>query len=308
MNFRSLNYVIALARHKTIVKAAKSLYISQPTYTKFLQNLEREIGIPLFQRIGKEYHLTFAGERYVETANKILDLKNQLDRELMEIAREDQGLLRVAFPLVRGSYVLPYALPNFHKKYPNVQVEVVELDSNEIQEMLLQGDIDLAFFSNAGNNKTLRYESIAEEEYVLILPPDHPLCQNSARKGKHCYPSIDLSDLKEERFIMLDSSQRSKSIMESIFQNAMITPNIGLTLRNISTVIQMVNAGYGYSFVLESHILNLPKSKRPRCFSIGENGVFMTCVAACRREGFHPKYEQYFVEQVREQYQRMLHG
>lgn len=308
MDFRSLQYVLALANHKTIVKAAKSLYISQPSFTKFLRNLEREIGVPLFERIGNQYQLTFAGERYVETAGKILDLKNQLDRELMEIARQDQGLLRIAFPLVRGSYVLPYALPNFHKVFPNIQVEVMELDSGRLQDMLLQGNIDVAFFSRTDSNKALQYEYVAEEEYVLILPSNHPLCQKAVKKGKHRYPGINLSELTEDTFIKLESSQRSKNIMEEIFRKEEIVPKIGLTLRNISTVIQMVNAGYGYSFVLESHVLNLPKSKRPRCFSIGENGVYMTCVAARRANGYHPKYEQFFIEKVREQYQNMLRG
>ena len=61
MDFRDLNYVIALARYGTIVTAAKSLYISQPSLTKFLHNLEHDVGVPLFNRVGKQYQLTYAG-------------------------------------------------------------------------------------------------------------------------------------------------------------------------------------------------------------------------------------------------------
>ena len=183
MDFRDLNYVIALARYGTIVTAAKSLYISQPSLTKFLQNLEHDVGVPLFNRVGKQYQLTYAGKRYVEKAERILDLKRQLDREMAEIAREDQGLLRVAFPLVRGSYILPNVLPAFHQLHPHVRVEVQEMDSSRLQSMLLQGDIDLAIFSQREIDSRLHYEPIAEEEYVLILPPGHPLIQ-TAHRGK----------------------------------------------------------------------------------------------------------------------------
>ena len=307
MDFRDLNYVIALARYGTIVTAAKSLYISQPSLTKFLQNLEHDVGVPLFNRVGKQYQLTYAGKRYVEKAERILDLKRQLDREMAEIAREDQGLLRVAFPLVRGSYILPNVLPAFHQLHPHVRVEVQEMDSSRLQSMLLQGDIDLAIFSQREVDSRLHYEPIAEEEYVLILPPGHPLIQ-MAHRGKQKYPWIDLASVANEDFIMLEGGQRSKAFMEKIFHDNKIEPRVVLTLRNNSTVIQMVNAGYGFSFVLESHILNLPKNKRPRCFSIGEEGVRMKCVAACRADSFHPRYEQDFIRMVRDFYENMLHA
>jgi Transcriptional regulator len=307
MDYRDLSYVLALAQHGTMVQAAKSLYISQPSLSKYLNNLEHEIGVPLFTRVGKRYQLTYAGKRYAETAVKMLDLKKQLDSELAEIARADQGMLRVGFPLVRGSYILPSVLPVFHQRYPNVHVQVNEVDSVLLQKMLLEGNIDLAIFSRAEADPRLRYEELGHEEYVLILPPGHPAEQKATHSGRRKYPWIDIRELANEDFIMFEGSQRSKTIIEGLLKQYDIDPNVVLTLRNISTVVQTVNGGLGFSFVLESHVLNQPRSRRPRCFSIGEKGIFMNCVAASRANAYRPQYELDFIQLVRERYQDMLH-
>ena len=71
MDFRELSYVLAIAKHRNITRAAESLYVGQPTLSKFLSALESELGLKLFRRLGNKYVLTYAGERYVETASKI---------------------------------------------------------------------------------------------------------------------------------------------------------------------------------------------------------------------------------------------
>lgn len=306
MDFRQMQYILAIAREGTILQAAKALYLSQPSLTKFLQSLEKEIGVPLFYRAGKRYRLTYAGERYVNTARKILDLKTQLDRELLEIVQKDVGVLRVGFPLVRGSYILPYVLPRFHKLYPHIKVRVQEVDSKLLEPLLRDGEIDLAFFSHAGKDARIEYQPVAEEEYVLILSPDHPLAGEGVPREGCKYPWQDLRRFAGEDFVMLEGSQNSQEIMEGVFHRYSIHPNIALTLRNLSTLMQMVKAGYGFSFVLETHVLNTPREQRPGFFSMGESCITMTSMAACRKGTYHPHYEKDFVELVKEFYREAL--
>ena len=98
MDFRELSYITAIAKYQNITKAAESLYISQPTLSKFLKALEEDIGLKLFRRLGNRYVLTHAGECYLQKAEQILQLKNELDLELADIMKRDVGVLRVAFP------------------------------------------------------------------------------------------------------------------------------------------------------------------------------------------------------------------
>ena len=81
MDFKDLSYVLAIAKYQNITKAANALYITQPTLTKFLQNLESDLGQKLFRKLGHRFVLTYAGERYVAKATEILNLKKELDQE-----------------------------------------------------------------------------------------------------------------------------------------------------------------------------------------------------------------------------------
>lgn len=147
MDFRELQYVVTIAKHQSVSKAAQELYVSQPTLSKFVQNLEKELGQPLFKRLGNKFALTYAGERYVERARDLLISKKELDEEMADIMKNDRGELKIAFPIMRGTYMLPCTLPVFAREYPNVRVRVQEANSDQLEEMLLDGSIDLAFFT-----------------------------------------------------------------------------------------------------------------------------------------------------------------
>lgn len=97
MDFKDLSYVIAIAKTQNITKAADMLYVTQPTLTKFLQNLEREMGQKLFKKLGNRFVLTYAGERYVAKATEILNLKKELDQEMGDIIRQNAGSFKNCF-------------------------------------------------------------------------------------------------------------------------------------------------------------------------------------------------------------------
>ena len=115
MDFRDLSYVLAIARYQNITKAANSLYVTQPTLTKFLQNLEAELGQKLFRKLGHRFVLTYAGERYVEKASEILNLKKELDQEMNDIVKNNYGSLKIAFP-VPCRFSIPY-IPTYGWKF-----------------------------------------------------------------------------------------------------------------------------------------------------------------------------------------------
>ena len=113
MSFRELEYIMGIEKYHNITKAAEAMFISQPTLSKFLQSYEKELGLRLFERSGNRYYLTYAGERYVAKATEILNLKKEMDQELNDIIKNNYGSLKIAFPTMRGTYMLPCTLPIF---------------------------------------------------------------------------------------------------------------------------------------------------------------------------------------------------
>lgn len=300
MDFRELKYVVAIAKHQNITKAASDLLVSQPTLSKFIQNLERELGQPLFRRLGNKFLLTYAGERYVEKAISILHIKKELDQELSDIIRENIGLLRIAFPSTRGTYMLPCTLPIFREKYPLVKVNVYEEDSSVLEDMLLKGDIDLAFFNLPIKSSEIDYEIINQEEVVLIMSPEHPLANRGRPKSGCKYPWLDLRWLKDEGFILQNSDQRTRQIADKLFKDAGFMPNILLSLRNILASVELATCGYGVSFISETHLRHIKLNVMPVKFSVGNPSIASNFVAAFRKGMYLPNYAKDYIKIVKD--------
>ncbi len=301
MDFRELQYVIAVAKYQNITKAASSLYIGQPTLTKFIQNLESRLGQKLFRRLGNKFLLTYAGEVYVSKAEQILLLKKELDQELNDIIRSNIGILKVAFPVMRGTYMLPCTIPAFYSRFPQVRLDIVEADSDLLEDMLLKGETDLAFFNLPVRNSSIDYEIISHEEILLILPDGHPLREKAVVRKGCKYPWLSLDLLKNEKFILFTKSQRTRQIAEHLFSHYGIHPNVFLQTRNIQAALTLASKGYGACFVSETHLKHVSFETPPLCFSVGEDGpAAVDFVAAFRKHSYLPYHAKEYIKIVKD--------
>ena len=204
MDFRDLTYIAAIAKYQNITKAAESLYVTQPTLSKFLMATEDALGQKLFRKLGHKYVPTYAGERYLDYAKRILNLKNDLDTEMADIMKRDVGVLNVAFPRMRCTYMLPKSLPAFKKLHPNVQVNILEGTSAENDQRLINGQADIAFFSMPSDtNPLIEYETIGEEELLICAQGGHPISHFSRPNPASRYPKLDPAILQNEMIIMM---------------------------------------------------------------------------------------------------------
>ncbi len=302
MDFRELSYVLAIAKHQNITKAAEALYVGQPTLSKFLMALEDDLGLKLFRKLGHKYVLTYAGERYVEKATQILNLKNDLDAEMADIIKRDVGVLNVAFANMRCSYMLPCTLPAFHEMHPNVKVNVYEGTSDENDRRLLDGQVEIAFYSitNIVNtNSLIAYESLAKEELLICTCKDHPIGRFSKPNPASSYPKLELSQLKNEQIIMMHPEQRTRQIMDSILAENRIQFDNVLYTGNLQAIMDLVSLGYGISFVFESHLNHRAETRPIDCYSFGEPRVLCDFVAATRKGSYLPRYALDFIEIAR---------
>ncbi len=300
MDFRDFSYVLAIAKAQNITKAADSLYITQPTLTKFLQNLEKEMGQKLFKKLGNRFILTYAGERYVAKATGILNLKKELDQEMGDIIRHNAGLLKIAFPTMRGTYMLPCTLPIFHSLYPNVRLDILEAHSSLLEGMLLSGEADLAFFNLPVKSPDVDYEIISHEEVILVLSADHPLKSAGIKKEGCRYPWLDLHLLEKEPFILQPAGQRTRQTVDQLFRLYHLHPQIRLQTTNIPAAAELASSGYGACFVTETHLKHIPFKKQPLFFSVGNPCTTVDFVAAFRRGSYLSYHAQEYIKIVRD--------
>ena len=269
MDFRQLEYLCCIAKHGSMTKAAQELYVSQPSLSKFLQNLERHVGIPLFHRIRNRFVPTYAGERFLAYARQLLLIKKDLDDELREIVSARSGRLRIAIPSTLGAYLLPDVLPVFRKQYPDVVLDLLELPTEVIEEHLLDGSVDLAIFNAAQYLPALRYHSLCRQQALLVLSPDHPLAKHATMREGCKYPWIDLRLFAQEPFILFSQGQHMEQIGSRLLTQADIQPPVALRTRTVENAVRLAAARYGVCFTLELYIHYLHLDSQPLYLSVG---------------------------------------
>lgn len=295
MQFRELEYVLAIAKHQSIGKAAKELYVSQPTLSKFVQNLESSIGHPLFCKIGNRFVLTYAGQRYVEAAKNIMDAKKQLDNELADIKQEDTGELRVAFRMCGGISIFPELFSRFHAQYPGVKVSVIEGSSGNIERELIDGEVDLAFITLPIKHPSIAYEVLSREELLLVMPMDHPCAGLGVKTPCERYPWFDLSAARKEKFILQQPSQKSRQSANDLFRQYKIKPNISLVMSNIETAVHLASEGYGFTFAGEVPLRQIRIDKPIAVFSVGTPKTELPFAVAYREDTYFSSSMRAFV-------------
>lgn len=283
MDFRELTYIIAIAQNQNITKAANSLYLSQPTLSKFLQTTEKNLGQKLFNRTGNKLVPTYAGERYLTTAYEILSLKNKLDFELSDIIKSDVGSLDVAFTSIRGSYMLPFVLPIFKERYPNVLLRLEETTMTEIEKLLLSNDVEVGFFNKTTKIRPeLACQTVKLEELVLVMSPLNPLAKKAVKTNLH-RDWFDVSLLKNQTIILQNPQQSVRQMSDILLAENNITPVEPLVTSNIFASINLAAKNYGVAFAYETHVKHLALESEVICFSVGNPNTVAEFVAAYRK-------------------------
>ena len=200
MNLRQALYMKTIAEKGGITAAAKQLYISQPSLSQMLRQIEEEAGVPLFDRSSLSFRPTYAGERYLHAASVLLNTNEILENELREIRGEERGRLRLGISMLRSAQLLPCVLPEFASRFPKVEVSLQEAGSAKLEQLLQEGSVDMALASTEPNNPLLEYRLLQKERIGILAGPASPLAQR--------FPpgtAISLKETENGRFVALKS-------------------------------------------------------------------------------------------------------
>lgn len=296
MELKEARYILAIAQNKSISKAAESLYISQPSLSKYLKNLEEQIGTKLFNRIENNYIPTYAGERYLYYAKKIVGYGTEWLGELDDIMNRNQGRLNIAIPIMLSNTIIQPTLPLFHRLYPNVIINLMEQVNFVAEHALEDQSIDITFYNVHEFPKQLDYHILSEEEIVLIVSGNSHLCSMAVEKPGFKYPWLDMKQLKDEQFILLYPDQNTGGIALKLFKEHDINPQVLLHTRNSEMSIKLAAEGMGIAFAPESYYRAIGDTKDSRCFSIGKKQILTTTIAAYPKNRYLPQYAKAYIE------------
>ena len=238
MTLRHLEIFLSVCDTKSMTRAARVLYLSQPSVSQAIAELEAEYGVRLFERLNHRLYLTASGERLQSYARHILNLSEQVKKELS--GQQQAGSLRLGASLTTGTYLLPAVVTAFHKKMPDVEVFTLVDNTNVIEKWIMEDRIDLGLVEGPVSSADIVITNIRDDHLVVICAPGHPLSQQKR---------ISAADLSEARFIIREAGSGTRAIFENAMREAGITWKVAGLYNNNESIKHAVRANLGLAVV-----------------------------------------------------------
>lgn len=242
MTLDQLRYFQAVCKYDGVSRAAEALNISQPSVSNAIANLEKEFGVELFTRQKKRLFLTKDGRVMWELAEKLLLQAEQTVRTMQELGSNNK-VVRLGVPPMIGSLVLPIIYGNFLKRYPQLQLRIVEDDSSGLKQLLAENQIDMAFLPHTHPfGSDLCAQLVTELQNVCCVHKTHSLA---------VHRSIRLEELRDEPLVLFKNSFFQTERIMNRFSGLSIKPNVLLDTAQLSVVQSMIASKMAVGFMFE---------------------------------------------------------
>lgn len=247
MDTRYLSYIIEIANEKNMRKAAEKLYVSQPSLSQYLAKLEQELGTPLFTRIKGELIPTKAGNMYVECAKKMVDMKNELYRNIAEVT--NSGHINVATTSIWSLKMVSELIPILKKEFPEVSLELFEGNLMPTEKLLEEKSIDIAFVATTSVKKFEHCsEILGQEEILFAVPSTHPFCTEENQK-KALTAAMLSEAFSGENFILPRKNSTVSNATSGFLKECNINTDAICSVNHMTTVTNMVASQVGVAFI-----------------------------------------------------------
>ncbi|XEC97284.1 LysR family transcriptional regulator [Paenibacillus tarimensis] len=237
MELLQLQYFQKVARLEHMTKAAQELRIAQPALSKTISRLEEHLGVPLFDRQGRQIRLNTFGKAFLKKVETALTALDEGRKEVSELAGLEQGSIHLATTTLDR---LTEPLTAFLAQYPKVNFKITQAAAEEMEQLLEAGAVDVCFTVLPIDGPDLESATVLEEEVFLAVPPGHRL---AARK------SVSLDEIADEPFIAYKEGLLFQPMNESFFRKAGITPNIVCRVDEPAAIAKLVRAGLGVALI-----------------------------------------------------------
>lgn len=266
--FNSNEYVYEVYKERSFSKAAKNLFISQPSLSGTIKRVEEEIGYEIFDRSTKPIGVTDIGEKYIQTIEKILKLERHFIQYVNDVDDLKAGNVSVGGTQQYTSYMLPAIVSKFIEKYPNINVDIVEAKTSSLIRYLNEGRIDIAIDNYSYDEEDYSRQFQTKDSMILTVPKsfasndnlkDYSLSFQLIQSGEFKnddIPFVQLSEFKDENFILLKEGNDTRTRAHKKFLNENITPKVILEVEQQITSYNLTAYGLGISFISDYLIRN----------------------------------------------------
>lgn len=296
MDLREQKYVCTLAELGNLTRAAERLYISQPALSIYITNLEKNLGIPLFDRSGKKFTLTYAGEQYLEKAKKMLELEREFCEDIEKITRETAGRIRLGISQRRGCFFLPPVIAEYEKTWPEIDLVIREGNLTDLGELLKNGELDMVVLNRSDVKGDMDTELLFQEEFLMAVPACHEINEKAEYVPGSRYRKLKPEYLNGETLILHTAWQSSRGIEDAILKQYGVVPKKVRVIRSMETAVQMAAEGLGITFIREAYAANFHYRKPVNYYILNIERHRRDVVVAFKNGSELPAYMRGMVE------------
>lgn len=239
MDLRTLRAFVEVVRRGGFSAAAEAIHASQPTVSKAVKQLEEELGAPLLDRLGHEIRMTAMGEVVYRRAQVMLAERDNLIAELAELRGLRRGRLRIGIPQLGSSIIFAPLVTQYRRRYPEIDIDLVEQGSNRLKDAVRAGEIELAASIAPIEDEFARL-SLRDEPLMLLLPPGHRLA------GRQ---KVRLAELQEDNFILFEAGFALNSLIVEACRKRGFTPREAARSSQPDFIMVLVATGLGVALL-----------------------------------------------------------
>lgn len=301
MDVREFEYFAMIAETGSVTQAANRLFITQSALSKFVQRKEEELGTKLFDRIGKRFVLTQAGEICLAACQEVLRTNHQMEQDVAQLRADGKMRVRLGFPASCSNLFFMSVYPLFLRVFPRVDLQLRELPTARCMELLNEGLLDLAICSTDSPADGYHWLPLRELRLVVMASPKSPLLEQAAVDPATGRQTISLSALQNFPMVMLEHGTRTRERVEAMLAQHGVMPYVVLETAQRESALSAVEYGIGAA-ILADDPASLVTHRDIQVLHFGAQEPESCLYAVCNKNKCLSKPEEFLIELFRQQY------
>lgn len=240
MEIRSLEVFLSVARNLNFTRAGEEINLSQPSVSVRIRQLETELGVKLFEQLGKRVALTEAGSLLIPHAQRVIGAVEDATHAIDELQGLERGSLRIGASTTPGMYLIPTTIARFKARYPKIEIHLGIKDTRQVEDGVVRNEFDFGFVGGHLAGEEVDAQPWLTDQLVLVVAPAHAL----ARKK-----SVKLQDLSKEKFILREPGSATRATITSHLLRSNLTVEPIMEMENPESVKKAVQSGLGIAFI-----------------------------------------------------------
>lgn len=275
--FKYKNYIYEVYKEKSISKAASNLYISQPSLSSRIIKVERDLGMPIFDRSTSPLCLTEFGKIYIKAIEDVREIEKNVESFVNDANMLRTGEVAIGASNVFAAYALPPIIAKYKKKYTDVKINLIEGNTETLERLLSENKVDMVIDNNHYDVGLYERVLYSEERILLAVPKifsecdsvsDYVLDNEQIQSKSYQCPAVPLATFRSVPFVMLTPNNDTRIRGDKMCKNAGFRPHIALEVHQQATAYMIATTNMGATFVSDTVIEKMPSFENMSYFKI----------------------------------------